>query len=106
MNVKALCNIMKLNRMLLHSTFTVRVQKDKNEPVFRQKVIKNGYNCTIMAVVLVKECCKYRKPVMGLIYCLSKIGFCTIKKKTKKQQNETPCLSLKENLTRSCAFFL
>lgn len=59
-NIKAMCNTMKLNRMFLHSSITLKVEDDKNElVVLSQKVSKSGNNCMFMAVVLVKECCKY-----------------------------------------------
>lgn len=40
-NINAMCNTVKLNRMFLHSSITLKVQAYKNEPVvLSQKVIK------------------------------------------------------------------
>ena len=92
-NIKAVCNTMKLNRAFLHSTIPLKVQEDKKEPVvLSQKVIKSGNNCTFMAMVLVKESCKYREPGLGLLPHLSERGVSTI---LKKQHHTLSCVTLK-----------
>lgn len=54
-NIKVVCNTMKVSRVFLHSGVTLNVQEDKKEPVvLSQKVIKSGNTCRFMAVVLVK----------------------------------------------------
>lgn len=77
-NTKAASNTMKFNRAFLHFSITLKVQEDKNESVvLSQKAIKNGNNCTFMAMELVKECCKYKEPALGLLPGLSETEFST-----------------------------
>lgn len=72
--------------MFLHWTFTLKVRGGKSEPVvLSQKVIKSGNNCTFLAMVLVKECCEYEEPGLGLLPHVSETGSSAILKKI------TPC---------------
>lgn len=92
-NIKVVCNTMKLNRVFLHSPIILKVQEDENEPVvLSEKVILSGNSCTFMAVVLVEECSKYEEPALGLLPHFSETRFSTI---LRNQHHTLSCIILK-----------